>query len=226
MNLKCIKLDRKINLNPNKENYENLIKKFEDDEKRINLLQNNYELIEYLENEQLTLSSGYYFILIAKDIETLNKQLADVEVISESIVPKMYVELISNKLEIYNFLVNYYYSEANIDQLMWLDLPELISPFYMQERTNMLKIDDKEVQIVAIKSIPPFVDELFFEGVFNLPKVKACINVKDTVDTENLVHVLDSSYQFLLSDRNSTKKLSDATSLDTEKRIIKYWWMI
>lgn len=217
LNLKCIKLDRKINLNPNKENYENLISKFEDDEHRINLLKNNYELIEFLENEQLTLSSGYYFILIAKDIDTLNKQLAEVEVISESIVPKMYVELINNKLEIYSFLVNYYFSETNIDQLMWLDLPELISPLYMQERTNMLKVDDKEVQLIAIKNVPPFIDELFFEGVFNLPKVKACINVKDTIDTENLIHVLDSSYQFLLSDRNSTKKLSDATSLDTEK---------
>ena len=35
LNLKCIKLDRKINLNPNKENYENLISKFEDDEYRV-----------------------------------------------------------------------------------------------------------------------------------------------------------------------------------------------
>jgi len=217
LNLKCIKLDKKINLNPNKENYKKLINSLKDDKYRINLLNNNYELIEFLEDEQLTLSSSYYFVLIAKDIDTLNKQLTEIEVISQSVIPKMYFELISNKLEIYTFLVNYYFSETNIDQLMWLDLPELISPLYIQEKINMLKVDDKEIQLVAIKNIAPFIDELFFEGVFNLPKIKACINVKDTIDTENLVHILDSSYQFLLSDRNSTKKLSDATSLDTEK---------
>jgi len=90
LNLKCIKLDKKINLNPNKENYKKLINSLKDDKYRINLLNNNYELIEFLEDEQLTLSSSYYFVLIAKDIDTLNKQLTEIEVISQSVIPKMY----------------------------------------------------------------------------------------------------------------------------------------
>lgn len=217
INMKIIKLDKKINLNPNKDNYQKLIDKFNDDEKRIGLLKQNYELIKQLENENYTLSSAYYFVLITKDIETLNKQLAELEAIVTSINPRMNVEVINNKLEIYMFLTDYYFSDANIDQLMWLDLPELISPLYMQEKTNMLKIEDKEIQLITIKNIPPFIDEMFFETIFNLPRVKACINIRDTIDTESLINVLDSSYQFLLSDRNTTKKLSDATELDTEK---------
>ena len=80
-----------------------------------------------------------------------------------------------------------------------------------------LKIDDKEVQLVTIKNIPPFVDELFFEGIFNYPNVRSCINVKDAIDQEELIRWVNSQYQFLLSDRSSTKKLSDATELDTQK---------
>ena len=217
LKLKCFKLDKRINLNPNKENYENLIKKFSDDEKRIKLLEQNYELINQLETDNYTLSSGYYFVLIAKDVDQLNKQLDEVEIITNNLNPKMFIEAITNRLEIYSFLTNLYYSDVNLEQLMWLDLPELVSPLYLQEKSNMLKIDDREVQLIAIKNISPFIEEMFFESIFNIPKVKACINVNDTIDTENLVNVLDSSYQFLLSDRNTTKKLSDATELDTEK---------
>ena len=41
INMKIIKLDKKINLNSNKDNYQRLINKFEDDEKRIDLLKQN-----------------------------------------------------------------------------------------------------------------------------------------------------------------------------------------
>ncbi len=217
LKLKCFKLDKRINLNPNKESYENLIKKFSDDEKRIKLLEQNFELINQLETENYTLSSGYYFVLIAKDADQLNKQLDEVEIITNNLNPKMFIDVITNRLEIYSFLTNLYYSDVNLEQLMWLNLPELVSPLYLQEKNNMLKVDDKEIQLIAIKNISPFIEEMFFESVFNIPKVKACINVNDTIDTENLVNILDSSYQFLLSDRNTTKKLSDATELDTEK---------
>jgi hypothetical protein len=91
-----------------------------DDEKRIKLLEQNNELLTKLENENYTLSSGYYFILIAKDIDLLNKQLDDMEMIINNLNPKMFVELINNKLEIYTFLTNLYYSNINLEQLMWL----------------------------------------------------------------------------------------------------------
>lgn len=217
LKLKCYKLDKKINLNPNKENYQNLIEKFSDDENRKKLLLESRDLIERLENDDFTISSSYYFVLIARDIETLNKQLDEFDQITNNLNPKVMIDVVSNKLEIYNFLCNLYLSDVTLDQLMWLDLVDLISPINLVEKNNMLKIEDKEVQMVTIKNIPPFIEEMFFEEVFNLPNIRACINVNDTIDTESLVNVLDSTYQFLLSDRNTTKKLSDATELDTEK---------
>ncbi|HHX67362.1 MAG TPA: DUF87 domain-containing protein, partial [Gallicola sp.] len=60
-------------------------------------------------------------------------------------------------------------------------------------------------------------DELFFEEVFNYPKVRSCISIKDAITQEELIRWVNSQYQFLLSDRNTTKKLSDATELDTQK---------
>ena len=217
LKLKCYKLDRKMNLNPNKEHYEELINRFEDDEKRNVLLTQYYNLINQLEEEKYTLASSYYFVLVAKDINTLNKQLEEIEIITNSLNPKMYVELISNKLQIYDFLCNLYSIDINLDQLMWLDLPELISPLYMQEKTNLLKIDDKEVQIIAVKKLHPFNDGMFLDEIFNMPNVRACININDGVDTDEIVHRLDRNYGSLLSDRSTSKKLSDVTEMDAEK---------
>ncbi len=217
LKLKCYKLDKRINLNPNKENYQNLLEKFNDDESRKKLLLENKKLIDSLENDNFTISSSYYFVLIAKNIEVLNRQLDEIDQIINTLNPKIILEVVNNKLEIYHFLCNLYFADVTIDQLMWLDLPDLVSPLNISERSNMLKVDNKEIQMITIKNIPPFIDEMFFEEIFNLPNVRACINVNDTVDTESLINVLDSSYQFLLSDRNTTKKLSDATELDTEK---------
>ena len=104
-----------------------------------------------------------------------------------------------------------------LDDLMWSDLPSLVSPLSLQEKTNMLKMDDKDIQMVTIKNIPPFVDELFFEEIFNVPDVRACISIKDAISQDELVRWVNSQYQFLLSDRSTTKKLSDAIELDTQK---------
>lgn len=215
--LKCLKLDKKINLNPNKEYYEKMINNFSDDELRLKLLSQNYELINNLEKENYTLASSYFFVLIAKDIETLNKQLEEIEIVLNSLVPKMFVEVITNKLEIYNFLCNFYSMNVNLDQLMYFDLPELISPCFFEEKTNRMIFDDKEVQIVTIKKIPPFLDDMFLDDIFNLPNVRACLNITDSVDTETLIHRLDRNYGSLLSDRSTSKKLSDVTEMDAEK---------
>lgn len=217
LKLKFYKLDKKINLNPNKENYTKLINKFNDDSNRLKLLEENKLLIEQLEEQNFTVSSSYYIVLISKDLDILQKQINELEQIANNLSPKLIIDVINNKLEIYNFLTNLYYSNASLDQLMWLDLVDLISPLNLTEKPNMLKIDNHDVQLITIKNLPPFIDEMYMEDIFNLPNVKACINVNDSVDTENLVNVLDSSYQFLLSDRNTTRKLSDATELDTEK---------
>lgn len=58
---------------------------------------------------------------------------------------------------------------------------------------------------------------MFFEEVFNYPNVRSCLNIKDAIDQDELIRWVNSQYQFLLSDRNTTRKLSDATELDTQK---------
>jgi len=217
LNLKCYKLDQKINLNNNKINLDNLISRFESDIEKYKLLEESKRLIEELEDNHYTISSIYYLVLIAKDLTTLEKQLDEIEDIISNIKPSLYMEVIDNRLEIYRFLTNLYMNHKALDELIWSDLPALISPLSLQEKTNMLKIDDNEAQMVTIKNIPPFVDELFFEEIFNVPDVNACISIKDAISQDELIRWVNSQYQFLLTDRNTTRKLSDATELDTQK---------
>lgn len=215
--LKCIKLDKKINLNPNKENYSKLIKRFSDDEIKRNLLELDKQFIDEMEKNNQTLSSSYYFILIANTIEILNKQINEIDIITNSLIPKIYVETVTNKLEVYKFLCDYYLVDVSLEQLVSLDFPELISPSYISERTNVIKVDDKTFQLICLKKIPPFFDEMFLESLFNIPKVRVCMNISNSEDTETIIKRLDKNYGSLLSDRINTKKLSDATEMDLEK---------
>ncbi|MBQ9014296.1 MAG: hypothetical protein IJ094_12235, partial [Bacilli bacterium] len=215
LNLKCYKLDQKINLNNNKINLDELIDYYKEDTQKHKLLDESKRLIEELEENHYTISSVYYLVVIAKDLNILEKQLDEIEDIIANIQPRINMEVIDNRLEIYKFLTNLYMNPKALDDLIWSDLPSLLSPLNIQERTNMLKIDDIEAQMVTIKNIPPFVDELFFEEIFNVPDVRACISIKDAISQDELVRWVNSQYQFLLSDRSTTKKLSDATELDT-----------
>lgn len=217
LNLKCYKLDEPINLNNNKLNLSKLIEKLKNCARKVFLLNERKSLIEELEENNFTVSSIYYLVVIAKDLNILERQLDEIEDLLANLQPKITAEVINNRLEIYKFLSNLYMCKNPLDLLMWADLMELIVPLNISERTNMLKIDDDEVQMVTIKNIPPFVDELFFEEIFNYPNVRSCINIKDAIDQDELIRWVNSQYQFLLSDRNTTKKLSDATELDTQK---------
>ena len=217
LNLKCFKLEEKINLNNNKINLEKLKKKFKFNLKKILLLDESLNLIEELEKNNYTLSSVYYLVVIAKDLNNLERQLDEIEDLFFNIQPRINIELIKNRLEIYKFLSNLYMSNNPLDLLMWAQLPELTVPLTLKEKSNMLKIDDKEVQMVTIKNISPFVDKLFFEKIYNYPNVRCCINIKDTMEQDELIGWINSQYQFLLTDRNTTRKLSDATELDIQK---------
>jgi len=217
LTLKCYKLDQKINLNNNKINLDELIDYFKEDLNKNKLLDESKRLIEELEENHYTISSVYYLVVIAKDLTILEKQLDEIEEVLNNISPRLNMEVINNRLEIYKFLTNLYMNPTSLDDLIWSDLPALISPLSIQEKTNMLKFDDKEIQMVTIKNIPPFVDELFFEEIFNVPDVRTCISIKDAISQEELIRWVNSQYQFLLSDRNTTRKLSDATELDTQK---------
>ena len=216
INLKCYKLDEMINLNNNKIKLEELINSTTNENKK-SLLEEERKLIEELEERGFTTSSIYYFVLIAKEKNVLDKQLDEVFEICENLEPSLNMEVIKNKLHIYKFLSNLYLTTNSLDQLLWSDLPELVAPLNVSVKTNMIKYDKKDVQMLTIKTIQPFVDELFFEDIFNVPNVRACISIKDAISQDELIRWVNSQYQFLLSDRNTTRKLSDATELDTQK---------
>ena len=217
LDLRIYKLDEQINLNANKDYIREMMEKFKNDENKLRFLEERYELVEKLEQDEYTVSNSYFFVIVTKDENILKKQIEEINRICFSITPRLNLEEIDNKYEIYKFLINLYFSNASLEQLLWSDLTELISPLNVTERTNSIKIDNEEIQLLSIKNVPLFLEELFFEQIFNMPNTRACIHIKDTIDTEKLIRVLDSSYQFLLSDRITTKKLSDATELDTQK---------
>lgn len=217
LDLRIYKLDDRINLNANKDYYNDLIKKFETNENKTKFLSERLNLFELLEVDNLTVTSKYYFVVISKNTILLTKAVGEIEQSCCNINPRLPIECLNNKLEIYQFLINLYLSNSSLEQLLWCNLIDLITPYYISERSTFIKFDELEVQMVSIKNIPPFLDELFFEEVFNVPNTRCCIHIKDTINTDNLVNILDSSYQFLLSDRNSTRKLSNATEMDIEK---------
>ena len=217
LNLRIYKLDDKIDLNANKDYYTKLIEEYSDDEEKVRFLKERYDRLELLEEQNLTTTSRYYFVLVSDNDKALEHISDEVSIHCYNMTPKLNVKEITNKLEIYQFLINLYVSTANIEQLMWSDLIELISPFFIQENMGYIKVDEEEIEVITIKRIPPFIDELFFEELFNVPDTRCCIHIKDTIPTDELVRRLDSNYEFLISERSTTRKLSDATQMDTER---------
>ncbi len=217
LNLRIYKLDDVIDLNANKDYYNHLIEEFIDDEEKVTFLKERCERLEILEKEHLTTTSRYYFVVISDNDKILDHITSEIEIQCSNMTPKLNIKKMINKLEIYQFLINLYMTNTNIEQLLWYDLAELISPFFVNECMGYLKLDYKEVQIVTIKKIPPFIEELFFEELFNVPGTRSCIHINDTIPTDELIKRLDSNYEFLLSERTTTRKLSDATEMDTEK---------
>ena len=217
LNLRIYKLDDKIDLNANKDHYNKLMEEYSTDEQRVEFLKERHYKLEELEHENLTTTSRYYFVIVNDNEKALEHIVEEVEMQCYNMTPRLNIKMITNKLEIYQFLVNLYLSTASIDQLMWSNLVELITPFFIQENMGYIKADEDEIQIITIKKLPPFIDELFFEELFNVPDTRSCIHIKDTIPTDELVKRLDSNYEFLMTERNTTRKLSDATQMDAEK---------
>jgi len=86
LNLKCYKLDQKINLNNNKINLTEKMEYFKDDNSKYKLLEESKRLIEELEENHYTISSVYYLVVIAKDLNILEKQLDEIEEIVANII--------------------------------------------------------------------------------------------------------------------------------------------
>ncbi|MCI9434910.1 MAG: DUF87 domain-containing protein [Bacilli bacterium] len=217
LDLRIYKLDDKLDFNSNKEYYNKLIDKYKADELKSYFLKERYSRYINLEYEKLTTTSRYYFCIISKSEKLLQHQVEEVEMQCYNLIPRLNIKQINNKLEIYQFLINFYFSESNLEQIIYYDLPDLITPYYIRENINSITFDDKLVQFVVIKNLPLFIDDLFLEELFNVPNARCCIHIKDTIPTDEIVRRLDSNYEMLLSDRMTTRKLSDATEMDTEK---------
>lgn len=151
LNLRIYKLDDMIDLNANKDYYNNLIEEYKNDENRVRFLKERHERLEILEREHLTTTSRYYFVLIHDNDKALEHIAEEVEMQCYNMTPRLNIQKITNKLEIYQFLVNLYLTSANIEQLVWSDLIELVAPFFVNENIGNIKVDDDEIQIVTIK---------------------------------------------------------------------------
>ena len=139
LDLKCYKLDEKINLNNNKLNLSRLTEKYKDLTNKVSLLEESKKLIEDLESNNFTVSSIYYLVVIAKDLNVLERQLDEIEHILSNLQPRIVAEVINNRLEIYKFLSNLYLTTNSLDLLMWADLPELTVPLNFGEKLMITK---------------------------------------------------------------------------------------
>ena len=64
MNLRIYKLDDKIDLNANKDYYTRLIEEYSNEEEKVEFLKERYDRLELLEEQDLTTTSRYYFVLV------------------------------------------------------------------------------------------------------------------------------------------------------------------
>jgi len=211
--IKAYKFDEKINLNTNKENYEKLIEENNDDKNKQDLLINNYNFIGAIEEQNMTSASSYYFAIICKNKETLEKAKEDFEKACDAIVPKLDIELVDNKKWLVKILTNLYYSDTNLDQLMYYDFMDLLAPMRISEMPNYLKVDNNEIQLVSIKNYPLFIEGGFLDRIINLPNVKASVTIKDSIEQSKLLSVLNSSFKAVLAEYNSSKNISDVNEM-------------
>lgn len=215
--LKSYKLDKPINLNINKERLIERIEKLDDNDPRKKLLIEEYNTIEILEENSGTLSSSYYLIIITNDISILEKKRKEIQELLGNLIIRVNTNFINNRLQIYKVLSNLYICNNSLDQLLWGDVTDLLAPTQALEDQLSLRINDERVQCVSIKSIPRFIEGNFLEGLFNVPNTRVSITTKDSLNPEELVKFMDSQYKFLMTDRNTTRNLSDATELDYQQ---------
>lgn len=211
--IKAYKFDEKINLNINKENYDRLIHKNIDKKERVELLVDNRNFIDVIEEDNVTTASSYYFCLISKNKESLEKSKEDFERLCLSVIPKLEIEPVDNKKTLIKVLCNMYYSDVSLDQLMYYDFYDLIVPVHILEQPSLLKIEDKEIQMLSIKNYPLFIENGFLDRIVNIPNVKVSMTIKETIEKNKLLSILNSSFKSVLADYNSSKNLSDVTEM-------------
>ena len=138
--IKAYKFDEKINLNINKENYTKLIENCDNNDARRNLLVSNYNFIETIENENMTTASSYYLAIISKNKDALSKNREEFELACGNIIPKLEIEQINNKKNLIKIFSNMYFSNNNLDQIIYYDFIDLICPLKIKEQISSIKL--------------------------------------------------------------------------------------
>ena len=213
--IKAYKFDEKINLNANKENYIKLIEDSGNNIARRNLLINNHNFIETIEEENMTSASSYYLSIISKNKEALEKNKEEFELACGGVVTKLEIEQITNKKHLIKVFCNMYFSKANLDQIIYYDFMDLVTPLKINESISSLKFDDEEIQLLSIKNYPLFIEHGFLDRIINLANVKASITINESIEQYKLLNVLNSSFKAVLADYNSSKNLSDVTEMQS-----------
>lgn len=213
--IKAYKFDEKINLNANKENYIKLIEDSGNNIARCNLLINNHNFIETIEEENMTSASSYYLSIISKNKEALEKNKEEFELACGGVVPKLEIEQITNKKHLIKVFCNMYFSKANLDQIIYYDFMDLVTPLKINESISSLKFDDEEIQLLSIKNYPLFIEHGFLDRIINLANVKASVTINESIEQYKLLNVLNSSFKAVLADYNSSKNLSDVTEMQS-----------
>ncbi|MDO5556563.1 MAG: DUF87 domain-containing protein, partial [Clostridia bacterium] len=213
--IKAFKFDEKINLNINKENYTKLLEEAKNDKARKDILINNYSFIETIESKNMTSASSYYFAIISKNKEALDKNKEEFELACSGIVPRLEVEQITNKKNLVKVLANMYFSNNNLDQIIYYDFIDLVTPIKINEQISTIKFDDEEIQLLSIKNYPLFIEHGFLDRIINLPNIKASITINESIEQSKLLGVLNGSFKAVLADYNSSKNLSDVTEMQS-----------
>jgi len=178
-----------------------------------NILINNHNFIEAIENENMTSASSYYLAIISKNKEALEKNKEEFELNCSNISPKLEIEQITNKKNLVKIFCNMYFSNNNLDQIMYYDFIDLITPIKINEGISTLKFDDEEIQLLSIKNYPLFIEHGFLDRIINLPNIKTSVTINDSIEQNKLLNVLNSSFKAVLADYNSSKNLSDVTEM-------------
>lgn len=210
--IKAYKYDEKINLNSNKVYYDKLLHNAKTDIQK-SILKNNRDFIDIIESENLTYASSYFFAIIGKTIDELQNNSIEFEKLCNSTNPKLYIRQVDNKKELYKILSNLYFSKTSLDHLIYYDLVDLLVPMKFTETPSLLKVDDKNIQLVAIKNYPPFIEKDFLNNIVNLPNVNVSFTIKDTIEKERIISTINSNYKSLLADYNSTKNVAEVNEL-------------
>ena len=223
--IKIYEFNEMMNLNANKENYLNLIQKYNENVQQKEILINNYAFLETIEEEQLTSTSAYYIAIISRNKEALEKNKEEFEFAIRNVNPRIEIEQLKNKKILVQVFSNMYFSKNNLDQILFYDFIDLIVPMRLSEQISSLKIDNQEIQLLSIKNYPVFIEGGFLDRIVNISGVNASITINESLEQSKILNNLNSSYKAVLADYNTNKNLSDITEmrnvLDSYKMLIE-----